>query len=244
MVKREGPLVFVNLELGVYVLYRVYHLPFSLSRTRLCGGADDRLKSVVIFARFGVSCTSRSPRSAFSVLTDTQDSGLGQYFEGRMDMDVSYPVEQLPLRSADVPCNEYPAASLEPLGDHHVRLLPRLTVTILTSIQGDCCTTRTIVFARARYKRGRIQYGSRSLYITVNPVSRHRSSKPETYLPSDTKAWESKLFKSRLVHLSSTTSTTGMENAFDPNRILVRHPSFLDQLQASVHRLLAQAPDQ
>jgi len=158
-----------------------------------------------------------------------------------MDMDVSYPVEQLPLRSADVPCNGYPAASLEPLGDYHICLLPCLTVTILTSIQGDCCTTRTIVFVGARYKRGRIQYESRSLYITVNPVSRRRSSKPETYIPSDTKTWESRLFKSRLVLRSSTT---GMESAFDPNRTLVSHPSFLDQLQASVYRQLAQAPDQ
>jgi len=241
MVKRESLLEFVNLEMGVYVLYRAYHLPFSLSRTRVCGGADDCLKSVVIFARFGVSCTSRSPHSAFSVLTDMQDSGLGQHFEGRMDMDVSYPVEQLPLRSADVPCCGCPAATLELLGGYHVRLLPRLAVTILTSIQGENCTTRTIVFVGARYKRGRIQYESRSLYITVNPVSRRRSSKPETYLPSDTETWESKLFKSKLVLLFSTT---GMENAFDPNRILVRHPSFLGQLQASVYRQLAQAHDQ
>ena len=51
--KREGPLEFVNFEMGVYVFYRVYHLPFSLSRTRVCGGVDDRLKSVVVFARFG-----------------------------------------------------------------------------------------------------------------------------------------------------------------------------------------------
>jgi len=100
-----------------------------------------------------------SPRSAFSVLTDAQDGGLGQYFEGRMDMDVSYPVEELPLKlplRADVTCCGHPAASLEPLGDYHVRLLLRLTVTILTSIQGDRCTTGTIVFVGSRYRCGRI----------------------------------------------------------------------------------------
>ena len=46
--KRESPLEFVNLEMGMYIFYPIYHLPFSLSRTRVCGGADDRLKSVVI----------------------------------------------------------------------------------------------------------------------------------------------------------------------------------------------------
>ena len=51
--KRESPLEFVDVEMGVYVFYRVYHLPFSLSPTRVCGGADDRLKSVVAFARLG-----------------------------------------------------------------------------------------------------------------------------------------------------------------------------------------------
>jgi len=70
------------------------------------------------------------------------------HFEGRTDTDVSYPVEELPFklpRMADVTCCGCPAASLEPLGDYHVRLFPRLTITILTSIQGGRCTTRTTV---------------------------------------------------------------------------------------------------